>query len=463
MYINYYMVAYDETYDPFCNELDGSQEYCNSDWLKKINDEIIDNSSLEGEKRSDITIIGGGLSGLSTAYYLLEKHGIKATILEKNKLFWGCSSRSGGQAQAHFGRISKMGWVSKYGPVIANKLYNISQDNYETAKELINKFQAEAKENGHLRTCIKGTGSKRMITEAKRAKELFAFETNCLSKDEVKNYVNDRQAIGGIYEKQGISIQPAKLANKLAKYLVSKGVEIYSDSGVNEIEKTNDEYTLVTDKGLVETGKVVIATGSYGAGLEKIISNQIIPVLANNSFTRELNSEELEKIGLNKDFENLAMTDSYFLRHYFRVVDDRLQIGTRDAIFGKGSSKKKVAINLSNIIKKKFDINVLPNELNIWHGWVDVSTDMMPKLLEVKKDLYYTGGYCGNGISTSIGFAKMLAGVLAGEGKFNIELPIHKFQKEYAFLNHIPSWLAKLGQRTFETFLTSYYILKQKK
>ena len=58
----------------------------------------IDSSKLDEDLQCDVCIIGAGLSGISTAFYL-NKHNpdLKIIILEKNKVGWGASGRNGGQ------------------------------------------------------------------------------------------------------------------------------------------------------------------------------------------------------------------------------------------------------------------------------------------------------------------------------------------------------------------------------
>src|ERR1700683_1901388 len=55
--------------------------------------------ALTGECKADVVIVGGGVTGLSTAVHLAER-GIKVTLLEAEELGWGASGRNGGQVNA---------------------------------------------------------------------------------------------------------------------------------------------------------------------------------------------------------------------------------------------------------------------------------------------------------------------------------------------------------------------------
>ena len=54
-------------------------------WIESIKDKKRDYPKLEEEKTTEIVIIGGGLTGLTTAYYL-SKNGKKVIVLEKDKI-----------------------------------------------------------------------------------------------------------------------------------------------------------------------------------------------------------------------------------------------------------------------------------------------------------------------------------------------------------------------------------------
>ena len=51
--------------------------------------------SLCGDAETDVCIIGGGYTGLSTAIHL-RKLGFKVVLLEANRIGWGASGRNGG-------------------------------------------------------------------------------------------------------------------------------------------------------------------------------------------------------------------------------------------------------------------------------------------------------------------------------------------------------------------------------
>ena len=59
---------------------------------------FLDSNKLNESIQCDVCIIGAGLSGITTAFYLNKiDPNLKIVILEKNKIGWGASGRNGGQ------------------------------------------------------------------------------------------------------------------------------------------------------------------------------------------------------------------------------------------------------------------------------------------------------------------------------------------------------------------------------
>ena len=72
-------------------------EYSDNYYVRTKSYEV-DTNRLTESLQCDVCIIGGGLSGISTAYYLNKINpNLKIIILEKNKIGWGASGRNGGQ------------------------------------------------------------------------------------------------------------------------------------------------------------------------------------------------------------------------------------------------------------------------------------------------------------------------------------------------------------------------------
>ena len=73
-------------------------------WLEQASANYIENPPLEGTARADVVIIGGGFTGVSTAYHLKKTQpGLRVMLLESDVIGYGASGRNGGFAMTLFG------------------------------------------------------------------------------------------------------------------------------------------------------------------------------------------------------------------------------------------------------------------------------------------------------------------------------------------------------------------------
>ena len=91
------MQPYDPRYDPLVARDPGTgRDYAPTWWVASAGTPPDDDGPIAADIDADVVIIGSGSTGVSTALYLAQEHGIRAVVLEANRTSWGCSSRSGG-------------------------------------------------------------------------------------------------------------------------------------------------------------------------------------------------------------------------------------------------------------------------------------------------------------------------------------------------------------------------------
>src|SRR3954467_6540970 len=89
--------------------------HVDSYWAATAGAEVEAANAVAGDMEVDVAIIGGGYTGLSTAYHLGRDHGIAAHVLEANRIGWGCSGRNGGFCSIGLGKEDFADWVRRFG------------------------------------------------------------------------------------------------------------------------------------------------------------------------------------------------------------------------------------------------------------------------------------------------------------------------------------------------------------
>jgi len=143
---------------------------------------------------------------------------------------------------------------------------------------------------------------------------------------------------------------------------------------------------------------------------------------------------------------NVVM-DTRALKYYYRKLpDNRILFGGRGAITGKSADDPYYAQRLLAVLKTSFPPLGSLKYQYAWSGWICMALDDMPHIYQnTQKNIFYSMGYCGSGVSFSVQAGKRLAEKVAEKvidkkianlPLFNRELP--KFP--FAPLRRVGQW-----------------------
>lgn len=452
--------AYDPAYDPLVSDGPGrNRDYAPTWWAASAGTPPDDDGPVTQDTDADVVIIGSGFTGLATALFLAKEHGIKATVLEANRVAWGCTSRNGGQGQNASGRLYRSQWIERWGLDVAKKLDAEIRFGFQTFADLVAQVDCDAQPGGHLFVAHREKKMDFLRHETEVMRKHFGYDARMLGAEEVRrDWLDDRDAVGAQYESEGISVHPLKLAHGYLKMARELGVRVHPGSPVIGWETKNGVHHLKTPGGTVRARAVGIATGAYTApGLHRSLTNRYFPVLSNCLVTRPLTDEELKATNFKT---RIAITDTRTLRYYYRLLPgNRLQIGSRSSITGADAHREQHYKLLTDGIARKFPALAGIQVDHSWWGWVDVSHDMMPRVVQpdAAQQVFYALGYGGNGVSFSAHAGRRMAQRIAGERDATAELlPIYRDALPFPAQGEWAAPFRRLGQ----SVLYKWYWLK---
>ncbi|MCP8881941.1 FAD-binding oxidoreductase [Devosia sp. XJ19-1] len=410
---------YDPQYDPLVDRgrVGENRDYAPTYWIGTAGPTPEDDGPVTGDMDVDVAIIGSGYTGLSTAIHLAKEHGIKATVLEANRVAWGCSTRNGGQAQLSAGRLKRSEWIQRWGMDTAKAMHAEVLEGFELFNDLIKDIDCDAQPGGHLFISHKAEYMAGIEKQSELNNSTFGYKSRVLSRAEVHDqFVGDQEAKGALYEPYGTGIHAAKLAFGYLRLARSLGAKVHTSSPVSGWTTRNGIHYLQTPNGVVRARRVAVATAAYTpSGLNRALSHRLMPILSNSVVTRVLTAAE---IAAAKFQTRIPLTDSRILRHYYRLLpDNRLQIGSRSSITGADATNSVHEEGLRAGMARKF-----PHLADVrfdysWWGWVDMSHDMMPRITkpDPSEAIYYAMGYGGNGVMYSAQAGRRMAAMIAGK------------------------------------------------
>ena len=430
-----YHQPYDPRFDPLHAATPGlNQNYAPTYWIASAGDPPEDDGAFTGDEHTDVVIVGSGFTGLATAIFLAREHGIRAIVLEANRIAWGCSTRNGGQGQNATGRLTRSQWIKRWGRETALALHAEVLDGFETFRSLVSEIDCDAQPGGHLHIAHRPRLKDKLAQESEISNRVFGYATRMLSREELaRDWVDDSEATGALHEPIGIGIHPAKLAFGYLRLARSLGVRVHPGSPVVSINREGRGFRVMTPSGSLRAGAVSLATGAYvGPSLHPSLKRRIMPIMSNSLVTRPLTAAEIAAAGFRT---RQVITDTRTLRFYYRLLpDNRLQIGSRAAITGADAENPKHLKLLTDGMARKFPALAGITIDYSWWGWVDVSHDMMPRIVQPDTGdrLFYGCGYGGNGVAYSAQAGRRMADLIAGKPIkdlpiFNSELPAHPF------------------------------------
>jgi glycine/D-amino acid oxidase-like deaminating enzyme len=293
------LTSYDPAYDPLVAPHPGQgADYAPTYWVATAGQPPGDDGPIAQDTDTEVVIVGSGFTGLACALFLAREHGIRATVLEANRVVWGCTSRNGGQGQNASGRLYRSQWIARWGKQTALELDAEIREGFETFKSLVAEIACDPQHGGHLYVAHREKKMAFLHNEAKVMRDVFGYDVRMLTREELgEQYVRDADGHGAMHEKEGIGVHPLKLAFGYLRLARALGVKVHPASPVMSIETRGGVHHLKTPGGTVRARAVAFATGGYTSnGMHRLLDNKIMPILSNSLVTRPLTAQELARL-----------------------------------------------------------------------------------------------------------------------------------------------------------------------
>jgi glycine/D-amino acid oxidase-like deaminating enzyme len=388
-------------------------EYRNvSYWHESVPDDLTPRAGLPGDIQADVVIVGGGLTGLWTAYYLLTlSPGLRIAVLEKKIAGFGASGRNGGWCSALFPR-STASLEKTHGPQAAlamrrAMIATVDEVGRLTAAEGIDCDFAKGGTIAFARTEVQARAADAEVAEARH------YGVDPLERRD-----------GSVFDPNCARLHPAKLVRGLARVVERLGGVIYEQTEVLDWEP----HAVRTARGAVSAGHVIIATEGYGALLPKS-RRSILPLYSLMIATEPVPDSIWAEIGIK---HGQTFTDYRHLLIYGqRTADNRFAFGGRGARYHWGSAIRPgydrapgVFDHLQRALTELFPAARDAVVTHRWGGPLGVARDWHAAVrYDAQTGIGNAGGYVGDGLSTTNLAGRTLADLVLGRATELTGLP----------------------------------------
>ena len=423
----------------------------NSYWIKSVDGK--DRSkydSLQENIKTGICIIGGGLTGLSTAYNL-SKYKIKTVLIEKDEICKQTSGNSTAKITSQHGLIYKYLTDSK-GIDFARKYYEANENAIKSIKNIIDqeridcdfeyqpayvftqKIQDVPKIKDEVEA-VNNFGGNAKFVEAKdipinklqsaeyveKGTEKLKISGDNIEKENLdleRDVVKERmkgvipiKAIAGIeFEKQA-QFNPYKYANSLAKICSNSGVKIYEHTKAVDVDtEDDDEYYIVTlENGCKIRAKYIVIATKYP--IVNIPGFYFMKMYQSTSYAVAMQTKQrlLEGMYISSEEPTISIRTTKFGDEYLLIV-----VGF--------DHKTGAQIDLSNSYRYLEEVakNLYPEGTIKYHWNTEdcITLDKIPyigKFSKMWENAYVGAGFNKWGITTSQIAAEIITDQILGE------------------------------------------------
>jgi gamma-glutamylputrescine oxidase len=375
-------------------------------YFKLVAPDVPQYPPLDGSRKADVVIVGGGYTGLSAALHLAEA-GADVVLIEADSIASGASGRNGGQI--HSGLRRDVIWLEKkFGYERAKTFWDMSEEAKALIRSLIIRFtipcdlRAGVIETQHKASYMKDAAE---LVETLRAR--FGYDqARLLGREEIIEALGSERFFGGIDDRGGGHLDPYRFAVGLAGAAGSLGATIHENTPAISLD---DGPIVRTEHGDIRAEHVIVATDGRSGRFEQVTRGRMVGL---NSFI--VVTEPLGILGDTIMPGGQSAADSRFVVRYWRKTPDgRL-------VFGGGESNAGMIPSDVNSFVRPHLLEIYPQleTVPIVHGWggiVSVTAPRLPFVREIKPNVWAAGGYSGQGVALAPFVGKLLAEAARGK------------------------------------------------
>ncbi len=393
----------------------------------------------------NVIVIGGGIIGLSSAYYL-QQAGHKVIVLDKGDFSDNCSYGNAGYVcPSHFIPLATPGivwqglkwmlnsrspfyvrpslnsslidWGWKFvksankkhvddSAVPLRDIAVFSQQEYKTWSTLPG-FDLAYEQKGLLEIFQTQSNAEHAHHTVETAKAL-GLDTELLSYEELQKLEPQTKinGLGAIFFKCDSHLYPNKLMRSLLALLKQQGVQLIAGEEVTRFEKTNKSVTKVmTTKNSYEADEVIVATGAWSREIAALLETKI-PLMPGRGYSITLENSQ------------------YKFNHPAVLMEGRVAItpmdgnkirfgGTMEVVPTKTPPRYERVEGILNSVKRflpEFDIP-MPSMDKVWYGYRPCSADGLPYIGRISrfKNVVVAAGHAMIGLSLGAGTGKLVS------------------------------------------------------
>ena len=383
---------------------------------------------LDGDTSADVCIVGAGLTGLWTAYYLLrDDPALRVVILEAEHAGFGASGRNGGWLTGAIAGPRRR-YATRGGRSAVLDLQHAMHDGVDEVLAVLadEGVDADAVKAGTLRVATTPAQEARLRAhvEAEHSWGLGPDDLRLLDRDELDERVRVHGARLGTFSPHGARVHPGKLVRGLAHAVERRGATLFEGTPATSISPG----TVGTPYGTVHARVVVRATEGFTGRLPGL-RRRWLPMNSSMLVTEPLGPVIWDQIGWHHEETLSDFAHAY--AYLQRTADGRIAIGGRGVPYAyagrfaaDGTTPASTVRALTDVLHRLFPDAATVPVARSWSGVLAVPRDWCPGVgYDRDVGLAWAGGFVGQGLTAANVAGATLSDLIGGRHTGLTSLP----------------------------------------
>ncbi|BCF86282.1 FAD-dependent oxidoreductase (plasmid) [Rhodococcus qingshengii] len=396
-------------------------------WMRST-DQANRRPALSGDITVDVAIVGGGLTGLWTAYYLKKAQpSLSVAIIEREYVGFGASGRNGGWMSAEpagqFRRYAKSGGVQAARD-LQREMFGAVTESVRTAQR--EGFDEDLQHDGLIHVATNAAQLTRTRHHVAQMREQGWGEDDVfeMTPTDLEQRVRVEGTQGGYWTPHCARVHPAKYTLGLSRVVDALGVKIYESTTALSVAA----HQVGTDRGVVSAKFIVEALEGYTLSL-KGKSRKLLPMNSSMVITEPLSPAQLDEVGWHG--AELVGDAAHSFTYMHRTQDGRIAIGGRGVPYNfrstfdrDGRTADSAVLQLKQRLGELFPTLADVRLDQSWSGVLGAPRDWCASVnFDRPAGVLSAGGYVGHGLSGTNLAGRTLRDLIMGEDTQLTRLP----------------------------------------